>query len=348
MLSALAAVWSSDLALDLGTARTRLAAPRAGVVVDEPSLVALEQATRRVAAGGLAVGELARQMLGRAPDAFVVDRPLRDGAVADLSTCEAMLGSLLRRACGGRLRLPPRVLVALPARLTPVERQVLFLAVRRAGARRVWGLEQAKAAALGAGLPVAEPEGVMVCNLGSASTELAVLSVGQVVASAAVPVGGAAFDAAVAQYLRRQYALRISLAAAEELRRELGTAWPVQSERYAEVAGFDVPSKSARRVCVSSEEIRQALADPLTELAEALVALLDRAGPELAADVLRQGVVLVGGGSRLRGLDRFLTEHAGVPVRLAPEPELAVVRGLAACLEQLSAWQHALRSDPHA
>ncbi len=348
MLSALAALWCSDVALDLGTSRTRLAVPRAGVVVDEPSLVAIEQSTRRVAAGGRAVGELASQMLGRVPNAFIVDRPLRDGAVADLSLCEAMLGYLLRRARGGRMRVWPRVLVALPARLTPVERHVLFVAVRRSGARRVWGLDQAKAAALGAGLPMAEPAAVMVCNVGTASTELALLSLGQVVASESIAVGGARFDAAVALHLRRHYSLRVSMAAAQSLRLALASAWPLQAESHGEVGGFDIPSKLPRKVCVSSEELRDALGDLLAELAEAIVAMLDRSGPEMAGDVLQQGLLLVGGGALLPGLDRYLSERAGVPVRLAVEPEQAVVRGLAVCLEQLSAWQHALRSDQHA
>lgn len=347
MLSALAALWCSDLALDLGTSRTRLAVPGVGVVVDEPSLVAIENSTRRVAAGGMGVGELASQMLGRVPAAFTVDRPLRDGAVADLSLCEAMLGCLLSRAARRRLRPWPRVLVALPARLTPVERHVHFLAVRRAGARRVWGLDQAKAAALGTGLSMAEPGAVMVCNLGTNSSELALLSLGQVVASEAVPVGGARLDAAVAAYLRRHYALRVSIAAAEELRRSLASAWPLAEERHGEVTGLDIPSKLPRKVCVGSDEIRDALGDQLAELAEAIIAMLDRAGPDLAGDVLAQGLVLVGGGALLPGLDRYLSEHAGVPARVAVEPELAVVRGLAACLEQLPAWHHAFTVEPH-
>jgi len=344
MLSQLLTFWRADLAIDLGTANTLISAAGEGLVLNEPSVVAVYRESGRLLSGGCAVGHLARQMLGRTPDSIRVVRPLREGVIADYRLCEAMLRYFLRKAQRDRWGRKPRALVAIPGSITPVQRQAVFNSTLRAGAGEVFLLPEAKAAAIGSGLPINEPVASMVCDIGGGTTEVAIMSLGEAVAMESIRVGGDAMDQAVADYVRRNYSLEISVAAAERLRIDIGSAYPLGDELNAETSGLDVVSGLPRRASITSEEVREALELPLEAIADAVKAALDSCSPDLAADLVDQGLVLAGGGSLLRGLDRYLAEHTGLPVRLAPDPLTAVARGTQICLEQLSHWRSALVS----
>jgi len=345
MLNRLFAYLSSDLAVDLGTANTLISMPGEGLVLNEPSVVAVQQRTNRILSGGCAVGHLARQMLGRTPDSIAVVRPLAGGVITDFQLCEAMLRYFLRKAQRPGVRLKPRVLVAVPGCITPVEKRAVFNSTHRAGARQVLLLAEAKAAAIGAGLPIAEPVASMVCDIGGGTTEVAVMSLADVVASQSIRTGGDEMDQAIVDYLRRHYSLRIGLPAAERLRIDIGSAYPLEEERVQEVRGLDTVSGLPRKATITSEEIREALGDPLEAILEAIKSTLDRLSPDLASDLVDNGLVLSGGGSLLRGIDRFIAEQTGLPVRVVQEPLYAVAKGTLICLEHLDQWRSTLESS---
>ena len=334
-----------DLAIDLGTANTLIAVAGEGVVVNEPSVVAIGKENARVLAGGCAVGHLARQMLGRTPESIQVVRPLRGGVIADFELCEAMLRYFLRKSLRGSWGPRPRVLISVPGAITPVERQAVFNSVERAGAGPVYLMSEAKAAAIGCGLPIGEPVASMVCDIGGGTTEVAIMSLGEIVSSRSIRVGGDAMDEAIRDYLRRHYSLRIGLSTAERLRIEMGSAFPVSSERTEDVSGADAISGLPRKVAIASEEVREALAEPLERIVDAIKETLDSTSPDLAADLVEHGVVLAGGGSLLAGIDRYLNEQTGLPVRLAGDPLGAVAKGALICLEQFHVWRGAFRSS---
>lgn len=343
MFASLAGYFRTDLAIDLGTATTLVGVPGEGVVVNEPSVVAIEQRSGRILSGGCAVGHLARQMEGRTPGSIAVRRPIAGGVIADFELCEAMLGYFLRKAQPPGFRWKPRALLAVPGCITPVERRAVFNSAQRAGAGRVGIVEEARAAAIGVGLPLAEPLASMVCDIGGGTTEVAVLSLADVVASQSVRVGGDAMDQAIVDYLRRHYCLRIGLSAAERLRIDIGSAWCLEEERTAEVRGLDAVAGLPRKATITSEEVREALAEPLESIVEAIRLTIDNCTPDLAADVMDRGLVLCGGGALVRGLDRFLAERTGLPTRLADDPVTAVARGVLACLEHLDRWRPIVR-----
>ena len=345
MLNRVLGYFSSDLAVDLGTANTLISVAGEGLVLDEPSVVAVQERTNRILSGGCAVGHLARQMLGRTPDSIAVVRPLRDGVITDFESCEAMLRYFLRKAQRPGFRLKPRVLVAVPGCITPVEKRAVFNSIHRAGARQVFLVPEAKAAAIGVGLPIAEPVASMVCDIGGGTTEVAVISMADIVASRSIRTGGDEMDQAIVDYLRRHYSLRIGLPAAERLRIDAGSAYPLEEELVREVSGLDALSGLPRKATVTSEEIREALADPLEAIVEAIKETLDRLNPELACDLVDNGMLLCGGGSLLRRIDRFISEQTGLPVRLAPEPLFAVAKGTLICLEHLDQWRPSLESS---
>jgi len=345
MLQRLLQKFRCDLAVDLGTANTLVAIPGEGLVLDEPSVVAVDQSSGKILAGGAAVGHMARQMQGRTPQRISVVRPLAGGVVTDFVLCEAMLRYFLRKAQPPGWRLKPRVLVGVPGSITPVEKRAVFNSVERAGARVVWVIPEAKAAAVGAGLPIAEPLASMVCNVGGGTTEVAVMSLGDMVAAESVRNGGDRMDRAIADYLRRHYSLRIGLPAAERLRIDIGSAFPLEEELVAEISGADAVSGLPRRATISSEEVRLALEDPLEEIVDTVRTTLDQCSPDLAADLTEHGMVLCGGGGLLRRLDRFLAERTGVPVRLDPQPLATVAKGLLICLERREQWKTAMESS---
>jgi len=335
----------TELAVDLGTANTLIGRPGEGGVLDEPSVVAVARDSGRILAGGCAVGHLARQMLGRTPDSICVVRPLRDGVITDFGQCEAMLRYFLRKAQPAGLWRKPRVLVTVPGCITPVERRAVFNSVQRAGAREVLLIAERRAAAIGAGLPVAEPVASMVCDVGAGATEVAVFSLGDMVSGRSVRTGGDHMDQAIVDYLRRRHSLRVGLAAAEQLRIDVGSAAPLPRETAQEVRGLDAVGSLPRAANVTSEEVRHALEEPLETILDAVKATLDGCSPELAADLVDRGVVLCGGGALLRGLDRYLAEHTGLPVRLASDPQTTVLTGALVCLENLGRWRTSLQSS---
>ena len=345
MLRRLLHYFSSDLAVDLGTANTLVSVVGEGLVLNEPSVVAVQQGTTRILSNGCAVGHLAKQMQGRTPESISVVRPLRDGVIADFELCEAMLRYFLHKAQRPGWRLKPRVLVGVPGCVTPVERRAVFNSLQRAGAGQVWIMREATAAAVGVGLPIAEPVASMVVDVGGGTTEVAVLSLGDSVAAQSVRTGGDAMDQAVVDYLRRHYSLRIGLPTAERLRIDIGSAYPLEEERVEEVSGLDTVSGLPRKARITSEEIRQALGEPLLAILEAVKTTLDGLSPDLAADLVDNGLVLCGGGALLRRLDRYLAEQTGLPVRLAADPLTAVAKGLLICLEHLEQWRPQMQSS---
>jgi rod shape-determining protein MreB len=345
MLRNLFRYFRCDLAVDLGTANTLVGLVGEGIVLDEPSVVAVERRSGRILAGGCAVGHLAKQMEGRTPESIQVVRPLAAGVIADFELCEAMLRYFLAKALGPGFRFRPRVLVTVPGCITRVEKRAVFNSLHRAGAGQVLLVQEAKAAAVGAGLPLAEPVANMVCDIGGGTTEVAVFSLADTVAARSIRVGGDRLDQAVVDYLRRHYSLRIGLATAERLRIEIGSAMPREQERVEEISGLDVVSGLPRKATITSEEVRQALTDPLEEILEAIKSTLDQCSPELAADLVDNGLVLCGGGALLVGLDRFVTEQTGLPARTAAAPLTTVARGALVCMEHVDQWRAAMESS---
>ncbi|MBX3436285.1 MAG: rod shape-determining protein [Planctomycetaceae bacterium] len=334
-----------DLGIDLGTANTLVAIQGEGIVIDEPSVVALQKGTRQVLGRGTAVGKLAKQMLGRTPDSITAVRPLKDGVITDFELCEAMLQYFIRKASRQSRGLRPRVVVAVPGGITPVEKRAVFNSAERAGAGRVYLIEESKAASIGAGLPISEPMASMVCDIGGGTSEVAVLSLGQIVSGQSCRVAGDEMDEAIMEYLKQQFSLRIGDQTAEQVKMEIGSAFPLERELTCEVRGLDTISGVPRKAIVTSEEIRDALQEPVEAILTCVKSVIERCDPELVADLADNGLVLTGGGALLRGLDRLMNEQLGIPVRVADDPLTTVARGTAICLEHLNQWRSSLDSD---
>jgi rod shape-determining protein MreB len=345
MLSRLRRWICPALGIDLGTANTLVAVEGEGIVVDEPSVVALEKGSRRVLGRGTCVGKLARQMLGRTPDSITAVRPMKDGVITDFELCEAMLRYFIRKATRHGRGFRPRVVIAVPGGITPVEKRAVFNSAERAGAGRVYLIEEARAASIGAGLPISEPLASMVCDIGGGTTEVAILSLGDVVASQSVRIAGDEMDQAVVDYVRQQFSLRIGLQSAEQIKIDIGSAFPLETELSSEVRGLDTVSGIPRKATITSEEVREALRHPLDAVLDCVKRTIEQCHPELVADLSDTGVVLTGGGALLRGLDQLLREQLGVPVRVADDPLTTVARGTAICLEHLHHWRDSLESD---
>ncbi|MGD9855792.1 MAG: rod shape-determining protein [Planctomycetaceae bacterium] len=334
-----------DLGIDLGTANTLVAIQGEGIVIDEPSVVALQKGTRQVLGRGTAVGKLAKQMLGRTPDSITAVRPLKDGVITDFELCEAMLQYFIRKASRQSRGLRPRVVIAVPGGITPVEKRAVFNSAERAGAGRVYLIEESKAASIGAGLPISEPMASMVCDIGGGTSEVAVLSLGQIVSGQSCRVAGDEMDEAIMEYLKQQFSLRIGDQTAEQVKMEIGSAFPLERELSCEVRGLDTISGIPRKAIVTSEEIRDALREPVEAILACVKVVIERCDPELVADLADNGLVLTGGGALLRGLDKLMNEQLGIPVRVADDPLTTVARGTAICLEHLNQWRSSLHSD---
>lgn len=332
----------ADLTIDLGTTSTQIGVPGEGIQLDEPSVVAVARGGGRVIGRGTAVGKLARQMLGRTPDGIQAVRPLRHGVIHDFQLCETMLRYFLRKVAVGRGRLRPRVLIAVPGGISAVERRAVFNSAERAGAGRIWLLDQSRAAAVGAGLPISEPLASMVCDIGGGTTEIAVLSLAETAAAQSIRVAGDAMDEAIIRWLRKRYSLRIGEQSAEHLKLTIGSAAPLEQELTAEVSGLDTAGGVPRRALVTSEDIRAALADPLAEIIDAIRRTIERCQPELVGDLADTGLVLTGGGALLRGIDRLFSQQLGIPVRIADSPRAAVTRGAMICMDHFERWKSAL------
>jgi rod shape-determining protein MreB len=333
------------LAVDLGSANTRIAIPGEGIVLDEPSVVALQRGCRRVLGQGTAVGKLARQMLGRTPENITAVRPVRDGVITDYELCEAMLHYFLRKLGRRTPGIRPRLVIPVPGHITPVERRAVLHSAERAGAGQVTLMPVAKAAAIGAGLPFSEPLANLICDIGGGTTEVAVLSLGQIVATRSLRVAGDEMDEAIVEYVRRHYSLKIGESTAEQLKLRVGCAAPLDQELTAELSGLDLVSGVPRKAIITSEEVRAALADPLEVILRCIQSVIEQCAPELVSDLADTGLVLTGGGSQLPGLELFMRQRLGIPVRVMPEPQRVVVRGAAICAEHLDRWRQGLETE---
>lgn len=342
MLSWVRKRFCSDLAIDLGTTSTQIGLPGEGIRIDEPSVVAVARGGHRVAGRGAAVGKLAYQMLGRTPEGIQAVRPVRHGVISDFEMCEAMLRYFMRKVLGRTAGIRPRIIVAVPGCITAVERRAVFNSAERAGAGRIWLIDESRAAGIGAGLPVSEPLASMVCDIGGGTTEAAVMSLADLVASQSIRTAGDAMDETIVRYLRKRYSMRIGEQSAEQLKLSIGSAAPLDHELTCEVSGLDTASGIPRKALVTSEEIREALFEPLQEIVDCIRRTIERCQPELIADLADTGIVLTGGGSLLRGIDRYLNQHLGVPVRIADQPRTAVTRGAMICLDHLDKWKNGL------
>ena len=317
-----------DLAIDLGTANTLVYERGSGIVLNEPSVIALNSRTQDV----LAMGHEAWQMIGRTPSYIVAVRPLRKGAITDFEVTQRMIRLLMQRVGVSRFNRP-RVVICVPSAITAVEKRAVTEAARRAGAAEAYLLEQPMAAAIGAGLPIHEPLGNLVVDIGGGTSEVALISLGGVVALEAVRVGSFDIDAAIQTYVRREYGIAIGERTAEEIKVTIGSAWPTDDEFAAEVRGRELMSGLPKTVVLTAAEVREAIDEPVSAMADALVTCLGRAPAELAQDLISQGIHLVGGGALLRGLDARLAHDSSVPVQLGDAPLECVVLGAGHCIE---------------
>ncbi|WP_298747496.1 rod shape-determining protein [uncultured Serinicoccus sp.] len=330
-----------DLAIDLGTATTQVHVQGRGVVLDEPTLVALDTATGRL----VAAGARAHEMLGRTPERVLTLRPLSDGVITDSEVAEQLLRHFVERVRPTRL-VRPRTVVCVPSGVTAVERRALEDAAMRCGARRVLVVEEAMAAAIGAGLPVDSAAATMVVDLGGGTTDVAVISLGGVVNARSLRVGGDEVDEAVAQGVREAYDLLLGERSAEHIKHQVGAVWPLATERTTRVRGRDLGSGLPRTIELGSEEVRRMIEPVTAQVVEAVRAVLDVCPPELSGDLLDTGVTLTGGGALLRGWTERLRHELGVPVRLAEDPQHAVIRGAGICVDDMKALRQVLTRQP--
>jgi len=329
-----------DIAIDLGTANTLVHLRGKGIVLVEPSVVAIHAETKEL----LAVGTEAKQMIGRTPGNIIAIRPMKDGVIADFDVTQTMMHHFIRKAYRRGL-LKPRVIVAVPSGCTEVERRAVLDAALRAGAREAYPIEEPMAAAIGAGLPVDEPTGNMIVDIGGGTSEVAVISLEGIVASREIRVGGDEMDEAVVNYVKRAYNLLIGERTAEEVKTTIGSAYELEQEQTMEIRGRDLVTGLPRTISVDSREIRKALSEPVNAILEAVKETLESTPPELAADIMDRGIVMTGGGSMLKGLDKLISQETGMPVHTVDEPMYAVVRGAGKALEEIDTLRKVLASS---
>lgn len=316
-------LFSNDIGIDLGTATTLVFVKGEGVVLCEPSVVAIEKESNRV----VAVGEEAKKMLGRTPGSIVAIRPMKDGVISDFEITEAMLRYFIRKVHGRRKLLRPAMVIAIPSGITAVEKRAVRDSAERAGARSVELIEEPKAAAVGVGLPVEEAAGNMIVDVGGGTTEFAVISLGGLVYAKSIRIAGDEMDGAIIEYLRKTYNLMIGERTAEEIKIRIGSGYPLEEELNMDVRGRDLISGLPKTISITSVEVRDALHDPVQAIVDASKSTLEQTPPELSADLIDRGIVMAGGGALLRGLDKRISEETGLPVHIADDPLTAVVLG---------------------
>jgi len=341
-------LFSVDMGIDLGTANTLVYVRGEGIVMSEPSVVAVYRGTNVVLDNGNAVGNAAKEMLGKTPGSITAVRPLKDGVIADFDITEAMLRYFIRKVHKRSWGYKPRVLIAVPSGITAVEYRAVRNSAERAGGREVYLVAEPRAASLGCGMPITEPVASMIVDVGGGTSEVAVISLANEVTSESIRVGGDEMDQAIINHLKKNYNLAIGLQTAERVKIEIGSAAPLESERTAEVKGRDLIAGLPRKVVVSSEEIREAMGEPISAIVDAVRLTLERTPEELAADIVDRGMVLTGGGALLRGIDKVLAESTGVEVHLDDDPLTSVARGTGVFLENLDTFKKYLRTDQHA
>src|SRR6476660_5760368 len=341
VVSSLSSIVGRDMAVDLGTANTLVYVRGQGIVLDEPSVVAIDVNTGRP----LAVGTEAKKMIGRTPNHIQAVRPLKDGVIADFEICEKMLRYFIQKV-HPRKWFKPRMVICVPSGITGVEQRALQEAAEYAGARKpAYIIEEPMAAAIGAGLPVQEPAGNMIVDIGGGTTEVAVISLGGIVSSQSVRVGGDELDDAIIQYIKKEYSLALGERTAEEVKIALGSAWPLEEELHAEIRGRDLITGLPKTIVTTTEEIREAIEEPVSAIVDAIKVTLDKTPPELAADIMETGIVLAGGGALLNGLDARLHAETGMPMVVAGNPLHSVAIGSGQCLEECEALKQVLISS---
>ncbi|AMV72934.1 rod shape-determining protein [Desulfuromonas carbonis] len=334
LFNAIWGMFSNDLAIDLGTANTLVYLKGKGIVVSEPSVVAVQKdamGQRKV----LAVGKEAKKMLGRTPGSIVAIRPMKDGVIADFDITEEMLRYFIQKVHNRKNLVRPRIVICVPSGITQVEKRAVKESAESAGAREVYLIEEPMAAAIGAGLPITEASGNMIVDIGGGTTEVAVISLAGIVYAKSVRVGGDKLDEALVQYMKRKYNLLIGERTAEQIKIEIGSAYPDGEERTMDVKGRDLVSGIPKTLTIDSTEIREALSEPVNAIVEAVRIALERTPPELAADIVDKGIVLAGGGALLRNLDLLLREETGLPVVIAEDPLSCVAIGSGKVLDEL-------------
>lgn len=326
------------IGIDLGTANTLVYLPRRGIVINEPSVVAISIIDKKV----MAVGNEANEMLGRTPDTIVASRPLKNGVIADYKTTERMLRYFINKALGGVRLFRPEVMIAVPAGITSTERRAVIDATVQAGAKAAYIIKEPIAAAIGANIPIGSPSGHMVIDIGGGTTEIAVISLGGIVANTSVRIGGNRFDTAIQEFIRKKYSLAIGERTAEVLKISIGSALPMTEKLTHDIRGRDIISGLPRTVTATNDDVTEAIQEELHGIILAVKSVLQETPPELSADVIDKGMVLSGGSSLLRNIDHLLTKVTGVPAYLADEPLLSVAKGTGIALENLESYKRSI------
>ncbi|HBC47880.1 MAG TPA: rod shape-determining protein [candidate division Zixibacteria bacterium] len=329
---------TNDIAIDLGTANTLVYVKGQGIVLNEPSVVAVDKRSNKV----LAIGIAAKEMLGRTPYEISAIRPLKDGVIADFEVSEKMLADFIRRVVKHRYLMKPRIIISVPSGITEVEKRAVRDSAENAGAREVFLLAEPMAAAIGVGLPVDQPSGSMIIDVGGGTTEIAVIALNGIVNNTSIRIAGDELDDAIIMYLKKNYNLLIGERTAEEIKCKIGSAYPLEKEDSMEVKGRDLVAGVPKTMKVTSGQIREALAETVTSIVEAVRQALEQTPPELASDILDRGIIMTGGGALLRGLDKRLRQETNLPVIVADDPLTCVVRGAGRCLENLPQYSKVL------
>ncbi|HIV03027.1 MAG TPA: rod shape-determining protein [Candidatus Aphodoplasma excrementigallinarum] len=332
------ALFAKDIGIDLGTANTLVHVKGKGIVVREPSVVAIDKTTNKV----LAVGNAAKEMIGRTPGNIVAIRPMKDGVIADFDITQAMLRSFIKAVSSSGSIMKPRVVVCIPSGITEVEKRAVEEAVLQAGAREAYLMEEPMAASIGAGLPVEEPTGCMVVDIGGGTSEVAVISLGGIVTSRSVRVAGDALDSAIVAYIKKEYNLMIGDRTGEQIKLAIGSAYPEETEHTMEIRGRDLVTGLPKNITITQEEIRGALDEPITAIVDAIKFTLEKTPPELSADIMDRGIMLTGGGALIRGLDKLITRETGIPVYVAEDPLDCVALGTGKVLEEIETLKKVL------
>ncbi|HEX9917094.1 MAG TPA: rod shape-determining protein [candidate division Zixibacteria bacterium] len=331
-------LFSNDIGIDLGTANTLVFIRGAGIVLNEPSVVAIEVSTKKV----LAIGRVAKEMIGRTPGEIVAIRPLKDGVIADFEITERMLADFIRRVVKHRYLMKPRIVISVPSGITEVEKRAVRDSAENAGAREVFLIQEPMAAAIGVGLPVEQPSGSMVIDVGGGTSEIAVIALHGIVTNTSIRIAGDEMDEAIVFYLKKNYNLLIGDRTAEEIKIKIGTAYPQDEEESIEIRGRDLVAGIPKTMKISSVQVREALSEPVSAIVDAVKLTLEQTPPELSADILDRGIILTGGGALLKGLDQRLREETSLPVNVADDPLTCVARGTGKVLEDMSRYAKVL------
>ncbi|MFT4592508.1 MAG: rod shape-determining protein MreB [Phycisphaerales bacterium] len=345
MFDKLLSWFSVDMGIDLGTCNTLVCVRGEGIVLNEPSVVAVRRGTNRVLNNGNAVGFSAKEMLGKTPGSITAVRPLKDGVISDFEITEAMLSYFIRKVSGRGRVIGPRVVIAVPSGITAVEKRAVLESAERAGARRVYLVEEPMAAGIGAGLPIPEPTASMIVDIGGGTTEVAIMSLGDIATCESIRVAGDDLDESIINYMKKNYGLTIGEQTAERIKIEAGSAAPLAKETTVDVRGRDASNGMPTKVTVKSEEIREALQEPISQIIDVVKRTLERAEPELSADLVENGICIAGGGALLRGIAELMAKETGLDVSVAEDPLTCVAKGTQIYLDNLELWKATLESD---